>query len=231
MSAVFLLTAFSACSKNSDEENAATTALSETASQSAAGDENTDSTTAQPEEFTTFSSVNSQTDVVADGWLKILSITQYNGALAVLAQNVSDSDVEYALLTVKADNETLSFNVSALLHGETALLICNEKAVCDADCVYSFWQTENKTEFSFPVVMNDDKISVSVSDGSISVENISGADIENEIFIYYKEKINNTLNGSITRRFRVAPLKSDAKTFINTDSINEDNCKVIFTQF
>ena len=42
-----------------------------------------------------------KTEINVDNWLKITKIFEYDGKLALIAENVSDTDVEYALLTVK----------------------------------------------------------------------------------------------------------------------------------
>ncbi len=69
---------------------------------------------AKDSQTTTVAFQNAQLGVTVDGWLKIIEIDEYYGRLAVVAENVSDSDVEYALLTVKTKSGELTFNVSAL---------------------------------------------------------------------------------------------------------------------
>ena len=172
---------------------------------------------------------NSQLGVTVDGWLKIIEIDEYYGRLAVVAENVSDEDVEYALLTVKTRNSTLTFNVSALLKGTKAVLLCNESVGCDPNEVYTAWQTENKIVFENPPVMNDDIIEVQVADGSISVKNVSGKDMESDILIYYKDKKDDMVNGSVTYKIRVDALKEGSQTFVKTPDLNENNCQIVFT--
>lgn len=172
---------------------------------------------------------NSQLGVTVDSWLKIIEIDEYYGRLAVVAENVSDDDVEYALLTVKTRNSTLTFNVSALLKGTKAVLLCNESVGCDPNEVYTAWQTENKIVFEYPPVMNDDIIEVQVADGSISVKNVSGKDMESDILIYYKDKKDDMVNGSVTYKIRVDALKEGSQTFVKTPDLNENNCQIVFT--
>ena len=170
-----------------------------------------------------------QLGVTVNSWLKIIEINDYYGRLAVVAENVSDDDVEYALLTVSTKNDTLTFNVSALMKGTKAVLLCNESVGCDPYEVYTAWQTENKIIFENPPVMNEDKIEVQVMDGSISVKNISGEDIESDIYIYYKERENDAVNGSVTYKIRVDALKEGSQTFVKTPDLNENNCQIVFT--
>ena len=79
--------------------------------------------------------------------------------------------------------------------------------------------------------MNDDKYKVSVTDGSISIKNVSGEDIASDILIYYKEKRDDILNGSVTHRIRVSGLKADSQTYVKANDLNESNCQIIFTDY
>lgn len=181
------------------------------------------------QQSTTVPFQNAQLGVTVDGWLKIIEIDEYYGRLAVVAENVSDSDVEYALLTVKTKTETLTFNVSALLKGTKAVLLCNEEVGSDPAEVYTAWQTKDKIIFENTPSMNDDKLEIKVLDGSVSVRNISGKDIESDIYIYYKDKKDDLVNGSVTYKFRVEGIEADALTYVKAPELNENNCLIIFT--
>lgn len=174
---------------------------------------------------------NAQLDVTVDDWIRIIGIDEYYGRLAVVVENVSDSDVEYALLTVKTKKDTLTFNVSALLKGTKAVLLCNEDVGSNPDEVYTAWQTDDKILFENPPVMNEDKLETEILDGSISVRNISGEDITSDIYIYYKDKKDDLLNGSITYKVRVAGIKADSRTYVKAEELNADNCKIIFIDY
>ena len=179
----------------------------------------------------TYAFQNAQLGVTVDSWLKITAIDEYNGRLAVIAENVSDTDVEYALLTVKTRKETLTFNISALLSGTKAVLLCNQSVGSDPAETYTAWQTDNKILFEESPVMNEDKFEISVANGSVSLKNISGKDIDSDIFIYYKDKKDDLVNGSITYKIRVAGIKADSQTFVKAPELNENNCRIIFTDY
>lgn len=174
---------------------------------------------------------DSQIGITVDSWLKIIDIRDFDGRLAVLVENVSDNDVEYAVLSVKSKEDILTFNVSALLSDTRALLICNENVTADPDGDYTAWKTENKLFFENAPSMHNDKIEVSVLDGSVSLKNISGEDISSDIYVYYKEKHEDLLNGSYTGRFKVYGLKADSKTFVKAEKLNESNCQIIFIDY
>ncbi len=171
------------------------------------------------------------TVIYVDNWLKITKIFEFDGRLAVMAENVSDTDVEYAVLTVKNSKGTYTFNISALLRGLKVVLLCNDAIGFDADEIYTGWQTDDILNFAKTPEMYEDKIAVSVSEGSIAVKNISGEDISSDILVYYKEKKDDFINGSMTNRIRISGLKASAQTFVNAESLSSDNCEIIFIQY
>lgn len=171
------------------------------------------------------------TDINVDSWLKISEITEYNGRLAVVAENVSDTDVEYTLLTVKNGSEKYTFNASVLLRNTKVMLVCNEDAGYDENAVYTLWKTENTLDFASAPSMNEDVLEITVLNGSVSVKNISDKDISSDIFVYYKTSVNGIPDGGITHRIKLSGLKASAEAFVNAPSINENNCKIMFTQY
>ena len=172
-----------------------------------------------------------KTEINVDNWLKITKIFKYDGKLALIAENVSDTDVEYALLTVKEGETSHTFNISVMLRGAKVMLICNEDVGYNPDKFYTGWKIDNIINFEKTPVMNEDKYEIQILDGSISVKNVSGEDITSDIYIYYKEKNEDLLNGSITHRIRIAGLKADAQTYVKSNNIDKDNCQIIFTEY
>lgn len=172
-----------------------------------------------------------KTEINVDNWLKITKIFEYDGKLALIAENVSDTDVEYALLTVKEGETSYTFNISVMLRGAKVMLICNEDVDYNPDKFYTGWKIDNIINFEKTPVMNADKYEIQILDGSISVKNVSGEDITSDIFIYYKETNEDLLNGSITHRIRIAGLKADAQTYVKSNNIDKDNCQIIFTEY
>jgi uncharacterized protein YpmS len=166
-----------------------------------------------------------------DGWLKITKIYECNGKLAVVAENLSDNDVEYAVLTVKNRNNSFTFKISVLLRETKVVLICNEDVGFDSQETYTGWNIEDVVYFENTPVLNDDKFELIVTDGSISIKNISGVDIASDIFIYYKNKQDDMFIGSETHRIRISGLKADSQTYIKADGLNENNCQIIFTEY
>ena len=185
----------------------------------------------KPAESKTAYTQKPSTDINVDSWLKISQVTEFNGRLAVVAENISDTDVEYAVLTVKNGDKTYSFNASVLLRNKKVMLTCNENVGYDAEAVYTLWKTENVLNFSTPPSMNADVFEVSVLKGSISVRNISDTDIESDIYIYYKDKTDGIPDGSVTRRVKLSGLDASSQSYMKNPEINENNCEIMFVQY
>lgn len=166
-----------------------------------------------------------------DSWLKIWSVEKINGKPALIAENISDEDIKFALIRIKTMDSELTFNVSALFKNTKAFLLCNEEYSSDIEDEIVYWQSENKMVYSKAPGLNTDSVNVTVSNGAISVQNVSDSDISSEIRIYYKEMNNNLLNGSVTHRVKINSLNAGALTYIKVDGINNNNCKVIFTEY
>ena len=191
---------------------------------------NSSSNTTVAEETTT-SVLDKEMNIHVDGWLKVKKVFEYNGKLAVVVENVSNSDVEYALLSAKAGEETFTFNMSVLLSGTEVIIVCNENKKIDANVSFTGWNTENIIYFEGKPSINDDKIEVSFTNNSILVKNVSDKDVTSDIFIYYKEKIDGMLNGNITHRVRVSGLKAGSQTYVNTKNVNGNDCQLMFIEY
>lgn len=185
-----------------------------------------------PADNTPESPANAQVDITVDSWLKIAGYDDYYGKLAIIVENVGDTDVEYAVLNAKTKTgDTLTFNASALLKGTRAVLLCNEDVSLDYNEAYTGWEITDKILFENPPSMNDDKLEITLTKGSIGIKNISGEDIDSDIIIYYKDKKDDVLNGSATYRTRITGLKADSQTFVRAEELSEENCRIIFTEY
>ncbi len=178
-----------------------------------------------------YSIQESQALFTVDNWLKIYSVFEYDGKIALIAENISEENVEFAVLTLKTDDAYLTFNISALFKGERAYLVCNENYSSDIAGRITSRKTDNRILYAEEKIIDENTLSVTVKNGAFSVKNISETDISSDIFIYYKEVVNNLPNGSVTHRLRISGLKAGALTYVKADGINTDNCRIIFTEY
>ena len=83
--------------------------------------------------------------------------------------------------------------------------------------------------FSEPLSLQEDKLQLQVLDGALNVVNISGADIEGDIVIYYKNAASDLLYGGITYRVRIeGGMKADEIKQIMASHFSDSGSRIMF---
>ena len=120
----------------------------------------------------------------------VLMIEVYNyGTEAVQYAEISLGDAEFVLTTLPV--------------GETMFVLEKNRAAFDDDADYSQAEARNVAFFQNPMSLCSDKIKLQELDGAMNIMNISGQDIQGEIFVYYKNVSDDALLGGITYRIRI----------------------------
>lgn len=176
-------------------------------------------------------SKDSQIGVTVDNWLKIISIGERDGVLSVFVRNISDKDIEYALLTVMSDNEKVEFPISTLTAGASATLRCTNGFVFNEDAVYYSWKIENKSIFKEKLSCYPDVFELDGVDGFVSIKNISDKDIKGRIYIYYKNVTDGVYDDGVTYRAYVDGLKKGEKVQIKTQHYLKDSSYILFVDY
>lgn len=134
------------------------------------------------------------------------SDTYAENMMAAIFTNHGEATLQYARVLVTVDGTVYTFEISTLPVG---------KSVCafDLDMQTAPEQVESVTaEAEYMAFFGEepsteaDCLQVTFSDGSISVKNISGAAINQEISVYYKTAVDGVYMGGITYRVRVGTL-------------------------
>ncbi|MCD8383121.1 MAG: hypothetical protein LUC30_09500 [Clostridiales bacterium] len=132
--------------------------------------------------------------------LKLLAVYDYSGyyiedgtetaidSVAVLEiENTSSQAIEYAVISLTADGETLTFEVSLLPAGGTALVMEADKKSCSETATFTYEGSEIAALDSFDLC--EGQVSVSTDEsGAVTVANISGEDIS-ELRLFYKNQL------------------------------------------
>lgn len=185
----------------------------------------------QVSEFEAKESKDSQIGVTVDNFLKIISIGERDGVLSVFVRNVSDEDIQYALLSVMTDTGRAEFAISTLTAGASATLRCNNGYVFNEDTVYYSWKVENKSIFKEELSCYPDIFEIDGVDGFVSIKNISDKDIEGKIYIYYKNVTDGVYDDGVTYRAYVDGLKKGEKAQIKTQHYLKDSSRILFVTY
>ena len=145
----------------------------------------------------------------------------------VMAIKVTNNGSEYiqTMDIILTDGTTEArFSLSTLMPGDTVIVPERNRMSYSDEFEFSEAKTENVAFFGFVPPMCEDKLEIVCLDGVINVTNISGEDITEDIFVYYKTESDGIFYGGVTYRVRISGgLKADeirqgAASHFNTES-------------
>ena len=158
--------------------------------------------------------VELQLPIVLQEGLTITDIDKYAGIymedgsdemvsnlLMIQVENTTGKDLYLAQIKLEYGNKTAEFQVTNLPNGAKAVLLERQRMSYTAQLPQNA-SAENvafTTEFS----MFADQLEVNALDGVINVKNISGKDIPEDIYVYYKNYAGNLYYGGITYRIQI----------------------------
>lgn len=161
---------------------------------------------------------------VEDGSNEIVS-----GVLMLVLKNESDSALQYAQISLAAGEETAQFSVSTLPAGASVVLLEQNRMNYDRQTDYCAAEAQHVAWFAEPLTLCEDKIKIQPMDGALNVTNISGADIDGEINIYFKNISDDMLYGGITYRVRLTEgLKAEELRQVFSEHYSADGSTVMF---
>ena len=161
---------------------------------------------------------------VEDGSNEIVS-----GVLMLVVANIGDDDIQYAEITLPTDAGDAKFTLSTLPAGESVVLLEQNRMPHTGDEDASRAVSDNVAFFSEPLSLREEQLKLQILDGAINVSNISGADIEGDIVIYYKNAATDLYYGGITYRVRIeGGMKADEIKQIMASHFSESGSKIMF---
>ena len=206
-------------------------------------DKNPDPT--QPEQPTTQMQIqegeNNQTAFLGDN-LYITDIGNYTGAymedgsdevvsnvLMVVLKNEGKAALQLARIKLEYADFTANFEVTNLPAGQSVVLLEKNRHAYVSDN-YHRATAENVVFFQEPMSLQEEKVKLTGSKGSIVVENLTDEPL-GEIYIYYKNSAVDLFYGGITYRARVdAGLKPGKNTTVMTNHYNPNACTILNVQ-
>lgn len=127
-----------------------------------------------------------------------------SGVLMMVVTNNADAPLQYAEISLPVGGETASFALSTLPVGESVVVLEQKRMPYDKNMDYTNATAQNVVWFTEALSLCEDRIQIQSLDGALNITNISGADIDGEIIIYYKNSSADMLYGGITYRVRIA---------------------------
>lgn len=150
----------------------------------------------------------------------------------VLAIQVTNTGEEYiqTMDILLSDGETVArFSLSTLFPGDTVIVPeLNRMPFADAP-EFTEFSTESVALFDGHPGMCTDRIAIQCLDGVMNITNISGEDITEDIFVYYKNYIDGVYCGGITYRLRLTGgLKAGEIRQGSAAHFDRENSRIVF---
>lgn len=119
--------------------------------------------------------------------------------LMIVVENQGTQDIQYAEIEVPVGDKTAYFKMSTLPVGEAIVLLEQSRMAYTGEKV-SLAISRNVVLFDQHMDLCKDKLKIQARDGVINITNISGADIQGNVVIYYKNYTAAKLYGGVTYR-------------------------------
>ena len=181
-----------------------------------------------------------ESDMNMENGLEIINIGKYTGlymedgsdeivsdVMMIVVRNNGEQDVQLGRITAVCGGEEYRFTLTNLAAGaQVVLLDQDRKASPGAQLTSAVLETS--TFFEEPMDVMADVIRISGLNGMLNVQNISDADIDGDIYIYYKYAARDIYYGGITFRVRVeGGLKAGELRQIPAGHYSPDGCAIV----
>ncbi len=149
-----------------------------------------------------------------------------SGILMIELENTSDEDLHLAQIRLHYADVTAEFQVTNLpAHRKVILLEMNRMPY-----IAELPESAEAVNVAFveKFSMYEDKLEIKALSGVINVRNISGEDITEDIYVYYKNTAGDTYYGGITYRIRIeGGLKKDEIRQMMASHFDEKTCQLL----
>lgn len=150
-----------------------------------------------------------------------------SNVLMITVKNTGTQDLQLAHIELQYTNFTAFFQATNLPAGETVVLLdTNRQGYVEELPKYGL--VNDMVFFPEPMSLQEDLIRVSGGNGYVEVTNISGADINGTIIIYYKNSTSDVLYGGITYRVRITNgIPAGQTVRVMSRHYHPDRCSII----
>ena len=152
---------------------------------------------------------------------------------ALKVKNNSNKYLQLARIYITTDKNEYLFEITTLPSGKT-VKVCekNAQTITKEEKIVDI-REENKVFFEKEISVNSDKFTITPLDYSaIKIENISGQDMTNDVYVYYKRiDTNGDYLGGITFRTNAGKLKAGESKQIPATQFSNENSEVMFVDY
>lgn len=156
---------------------------------------------------------------------------EVNGIAAVTVKNDSGKAWQLLSLEVMAGEETYNFTVTALMPGMTLTALERDKKTLPADAQATYFGIIQSGEYAAVPSVHEDMFEAQVYNGIMNLKNITDKDMENNVFVYYKNKDASGFFGGITYRVNFGKLKGGELSQRPSAHLKQGNSEILFITY
>lgn len=146
--------------------------------------------------------------------------------------NEGENTIQYSVVQITIGEEVFSFEFSTLPAGKSVCVFEANKKSLSSKARNISAKAEYIAYFQEEPSLYEDELGITVTDGTIKVQNISGREIDKEISVFYKNVSGDTFIGGITYRLRVpAGLAAGEEYQGSARHVSEKMTKVMFVTY
>lgn len=152
--------------------------------------------------------------------------------LCAVFSNESGQTIEYMTAVVTINGKEYRFAVTTLPAGATVHALESNRRTAPETVRNLTAEKEYLIRFTREISLHEDDLAYSITDGTITITNISGEDIPNDIVVYYKNMYATTYMGGITYRVRVTGGLQAGESFNGyAPHATANDTKIMFTEW
>ncbi|MDD6275823.1 MAG: hypothetical protein PUB20_03240 [Clostridia bacterium] len=151
---------------------------------------------------------------------------------AIVIKNDTGKNFQYIDFNLKFEgaDKDYNFKITTLFDNSSMTVLESNAADFISDKI-THADISQSIEFASQPTVHPQELEISVGDGMMNVKNISGEDINGNIYVYYKIADGDDWFGGITYRSAVSGLKNGELKQISTSHFKSETCKVVFTEY
>ena len=147
--------------------------------------------------------------------------------MMVILENTGNADLQLARISIVYSDFTAEFEVTNLPAGEKVVLLEKNRHEATGE-EYQAIHVSNVVYFPETMNLQENRLNITGSNGTLTVENISEEDITDDIYIYYKHSAEDLLYGGITYRVAVrGGLKAGQSSTVIAGHYTPDSCRLL----
>lgn len=146
--------------------------------------------------------------------------------------NYSNQDIQFLRIKAQGDNNIGVFDITTLKANSSVVVMESSAFECPNNSEDYHYDVENLAYFQTEMSLHSDVFKIMAKDNWIKLENISGQDINSDIYVYFKNYENEIYQGGITYRVKFAGgIKAGATIEMQSQHYSSKKSKILYLTY